>query len=57
VVLAVFVDDILIACDNNKILRQVKHEFRSRFEMTDLRRAQEFLGIVFFANRPREREK
>ena len=45
VFLAVFVDDILIACANNKILLQVKQEFHSRFEMTDLGLAQEFLGI------------
>ena len=45
VFLAVFVDDILIACANNKILCQVKQEFHSRFEMTDLGLAQEFLGI------------
>ena len=43
--LAVFVDDILIACANNKILCQVKQEFHSRFEMTDLGLAHEFLGI------------
>jgi hypothetical protein len=40
VFLAVFVNDILIACANNKILRQVKLEFHSRFEMTDLGLAQ-----------------
>jgi hypothetical protein len=45
VFLAVFVDDILIACANNQILRQVKQKFHSRFEMTDLGLAQEFLGI------------
>jgi hypothetical protein len=45
VFLAVFVDDILIACANNKILLQVKQEFHSRFEMTHLGLAQEFLGI------------
>jgi hypothetical protein len=42
---AVFVDDIVIACANNKNLLQVKQEFHSRFEMTDLGLAQEFLGI------------
>jgi hypothetical protein len=45
VFLAVFVDDILIACANNKILLLVKQKFRSRFEMTDLGLSQEFLGI------------
>ena len=45
VLLAVFVDDILIACANNKILLNVKQEFHSRFEITDLGLAHEFLGI------------
>jgi hypothetical protein len=46
VFLAVFVDDILIACANNKILHQVKQKFHSRFEMTDLGLAEEFFGIL-----------
>ena len=45
VFLAVFEDDILIACANNKILRQVKQEFHSRFEMTDLGLAQKSFSV------------
>ena len=45
VFVAVFVDDILIACANLDILCQVKKSFCKSFEMTDLGLAKEFLGI------------
>jgi len=45
VVIAVFVDDILIASDNNCALDHVKGLFSNKFKITDMGLAQEFLNI------------
>lgn len=45
VLLAVFVDDILIACKCLTLLTSVKDKFKSKFEMTDSGMVTEFLGV------------
>ena len=50
VLLAVFVDDILIACADNDTLTYVKNKFKSRFDMTDLGLASDFLGVRIIQN-------
>lgn len=43
--LLLYVDDFLIACDNPKVLAEVKAEFMKTFKMRDLGDASYFLGI------------
>jgi hypothetical protein len=48
VLLAVFVDDILLASRSEAVLAIVKADFQSRFTMTDEGLASEFLGVRIF---------
>ena len=45
VLLAVFVDDVLIACDAATVISQVKADFKAQFTVMDMGEATEFLGI------------
>jgi hypothetical protein len=45
VLLAVFVDDILVACGSKRVMATVKQQFTDRFEMTDFGLVTEFLGV------------
>jgi hypothetical protein len=45
VLLAVFVDDILIASENVSAINQIKTAFRNRFQIKDMGLAEEFLNI------------
>jgi hypothetical protein len=48
VLLAVFVDDILLASRSEAVLAHVEADFQSRFTMTDEGLASEFLGVRIF---------
>ena len=43
--IALYVDDLLIAGDDLAAIQQVKKDFRSKFKMKDLGEADEFLGM------------
>ena len=45
VVLAVFVDDVLIACANTHIIAEIKSMFKDHYTVTDMGVAKEFLGV------------
>ena len=45
VLLAVFVDDILVACSSIRAMESIKRHFTERFEMTDFGMVTEFLGV------------
>jgi flagellar motor protein MotB len=45
VILAVFVDDILIAAANAEVLAAVKSSFSKKFKIKDMGAAEEFLDI------------
>ena len=45
VLLAVFVDDVLIACQCPHVLMRVKEEFKDEFTVTDMGEARVFLGV------------
>jgi hypothetical protein len=45
VLLAVFVDDILVSCSSKGVMDDVKIQFTERFEMTDFGLVTEFLGV------------
>ena len=49
--IALYVDDLLIAGNNRQFVDKVKNEFQNRFKMKDLGVAQEFLGIEITRNR------
>ena len=44
VVLAVIVDDVLIACPNTHIITEIKSMFKDHYTVTDMGVATEFLG-------------
>src|SRR6266487_1744312 len=44
-IVAIYVDDILILSKNKRSLRQMKEELKSRFKMSDLGHAKHYLGI------------
>ena len=45
VLLAVFVDDVLIAYDAATVISRVKADFKAQFTVTDMGEATEFLGV------------
>jgi hypothetical protein len=45
VVIALYVDDILILSDNIDIIRDLKHEFKRNFQMKDLGEVKNYLGM------------
>ena len=45
VLLAVFVENVLIACQCPRVLVRVKEEFKDEFTVTDMDEAKEFLGV------------
>ena len=51
ILVALYVDDLLIAGDDRSVIDSIKGEFMSRFRMKDLGEAHEFLGIRIIRDR------
>lgn len=47
VIIIIWVDDLIIAASNDKILKEVKEMLSAKFKMKDLGRLKHFLGIDF----------
>jgi hypothetical protein len=52
-IIAIYVDDILILSKNKRSLRQMKDELKKRFKMTDLGPAKQYLGIEIHRTKER----
>lgn len=46
VYLLIYVDDLLICCKSNKLIKKVKEMLSDRFKMKDLGKIKEYLGII-----------
>ena len=52
-IIAIYVDDILIISKNKRSLRQMKDKLKRRFKMTDLWSAKQYLGIEIHRTKER----
>ena len=51
VIVAIWVDDLIIAGENTKDIKELKHQLKQEFEMKDIRALKYFLGIQLLWNR------
>ena len=55
IIIALYVDDLLLACNNSKLLQKEKEALKEQFCMKDLGEARYLLGIKIKRNRAEKR--
>ena len=45
IIIVLYVDDLIITCDNDELVQKIKHNMSNEFEMKDLGELKYFLGI------------